>query len=330
MRILASLDEAYALFPDDLLLLKLRLPSSELQMDPMLSKLSPNAADRPSSSEELASLLYRLLDPPWTMFFCRFRAESEDTDIIDADWPELKESSALPPLLAAVDAGEINSDGLVDDRTLEGLLALPNDRNEDVASLWYFDAMDRCDDAAERTDRKDSEASPPRSDEICSDFRRYFSKISPRLAFADATALLHVADDFRRPKLPSLRRRSPLLRPSATSLSCNILPLDLLLPRRRIGSSSVLLAPRASEIGNAISVGGGTAVRGRCIFLPPLARSLLSSFLSRAASELPLRLLCFKSVENIRSLLLWASPVGIVWLLPCSSCVAAAKGLLLL
>ena len=34
MRILASLDDAYALFPDDLLLLKLRLPSSELQRDP--------------------------------------------------------------------------------------------------------------------------------------------------------------------------------------------------------------------------------------------------------------------------------------------------------
>ena len=210
MRILASLDDAYALFPDDLLLLKLRLPSSELQRDPMLSKLSPNAADRPSSREELASLLYRLLDPPWGM---RFRAESEDTDILDADCPELKESSALPPLLVAVDAGEINSDGLVDARTLIGPLALPSDRNEDVASLWYFDAMDRCDDAAERTERKDSEASPPRSAEICSDFRRYFSKTSPRLALADARAL---ADVLRRPKLPSLRRRSPPLLPSAT------------------------------------------------------------------------------------------------------------------
>ena len=210
MRILASLDDAYALFPDDLLLLKLRLPSSELQRDPILSKLSPNAADRPSSREELASLLYRLLDPPWGM---RFRAESEDTDILDADCPELKESSALPPLLVAVDAGEINSDGLVDARTLEGLLALPSDRNEDVASLWYFDAMDRCDDDDDRTERKDSEASPPRSAEICSDFRRYFSKTSPRLALADARAL---ADNLRRPKLPSLRRRSPPLRPSAT------------------------------------------------------------------------------------------------------------------
>ena len=211
IRILASLDDAYALFPDDLLLLKLRLPSSELQRDPILSKLSPNAADRPSSSEELASLLYRLLDPPWGL---RFRAESEDTDILDADCLELKESSALPPLLVAVDAGEINSDGLVDDAlTFEGLLALPSDRNEDVASLWYFDAMDRCDDAADRTERKDSEASPPHSTEICSDFRRYFSNTSPRLALADASAL---AGDLHPPNLPSLRRRSPPFRPSAT------------------------------------------------------------------------------------------------------------------